>query len=169
MWRAMPARAFCARLDRPNELERRNPMALTEEQILAKFRDTKRMPPASKLLGFEMLALSIEQGWVEIGFTARPEFANPVGNVQGGFITGMLDEGMSVAAFIKSGLTHVVPTLQMTVSFLHPVPVGRVLVRGEVLRMGRNTTQLQGALRLEDGTIAATAMASTAVRELKRG
>jgi uncharacterized protein (TIGR00369 family) len=144
-------------------------MALTDEQILTKFQNTKRLPPASQLLGFEMLSLSVEGGWVETAFTARPEFVNPAGNVQGGFITGMLDEAMSVAAFVKSGMTHVVPTLQMTVSFLNPVPVGRLYARGEVLRFGRNTTQLQGTLRLADGTIAATALASTAVRELKRG
>ena len=77
-------------------------MTLTTQKILAIFQNTSRMPPASKLLGFEMLDLSMEQGWVEIAFTAKPEFANPVGNVQGGFITGMLDEGMSVAAFVKS-------------------------------------------------------------------
>ena len=112
-----------------------------------------------------MLDLSVDGGWVEVAFTARPEFTNPVGNIQGGFITGMLDDAMSVAAFVKSGLTRVVPTLQMTVTFLAPVPVGRVVVRGEVLRLGRNTAQLAGTLRLADGEIAATAVASTAVRD----
>lgn len=140
-------------------------MSLTEAKIRAIFANTSRLPPASKLLGFEMLDLSVEHGWVEVAFTARPEFANPVGNVQGGFITGMLDEGMSVAAFVRSGLTKVVPTLQMTISFLHPVPIGRVIVRGEVLRLGGNTAQLAGTLRLADGTVAATATAATAVRD----
>ena len=140
-------------------------MALTHEKILSIFRNTTRMPPATRLLGFEMLDCSMEQGWAEVAFTARPEFANPTGNVQGGFITAMLDEAMGVAANIHSGLTKIVPTLQLTVTFVHPVPVGRVIARGEVLRLGRNTAQLAGVLRLPDGTIAATATAATAVRD----
>ncbi len=141
-------------------------MALTREKMLSIFHNTTRMPPASKLLGFELLDLSIEQGWAEVAFTARPEFANPVGNVQGGFIAAMLDDTMSVAASIHSGLTKVVPTLQLTITYLHPVPVGRVVVRGEVIRLGRNTSQLSGVLRLADGSVAATAMAATAVRDI---
>ncbi len=140
-------------------------MTLTHAKILSIFQNSTRMPPASKLLGFELLDLSIEQGWVDVAFTARPEFANPTGSMQGGFVTAMLDDAMGVAASVHSGLTKIVPTLQLTVTFLHPVPVGRVIVRGEVLRLGRNTAQLSGVLRLADGTIAATAMAAAAVRD----
>ena len=143
-------------------------MPLTEAEILARFKDTTRLPPASRLLGFELLALSLAEGWADVAFRAKPEFANPVGNVQGGFITAMLDEAMSIAATIRSGFTRVVPTLQITVNFLQPVPIARVVVRGEVLRLGRNTAQLMGTLRLADGTIAATAMAATAVRDFPR-
>jgi uncharacterized protein (TIGR00369 family) len=141
-------------------------MTLTHAKILSIFQNTTRMPPASKLLGFELLDLSMEHGWVEVAFTAKPEFANPTGSVQGGFITAMLDDAMGVAASVHSGLTKIVPTLQLTVTFLHPVPVGRVVVRGEVLRLGRNTAQLAGVLRLPNGTIAATAMAAAAVRDI---
>ena len=91
-----------------------------------------------------------------------------MGTVQGGFIAAMLDDAMSVAASLKSGFTKVVPTLQMTVIYLHPVPIARVLVRGEVSRLGNATAQLSGTLRLADGTIAATAVAATAVRDFPR-
>ena len=141
-------------------------MSLTHEKILSIFRNTTRMPPASKLLGFELLDLSIEQGWVEVAFDAKPEFANPTGNIQGGFITAMLDDAMGVAASIHSGLTKLVPTLQLTTVFVRPVTIGRVVVRGEVVRLGRTTAQMSGVLRLADGMIAATATAAAAVRDI---
>ena len=144
-------------------------MPLTGSQIRAMFQDPTRAPPSARLMGLEMLDFSMEQGWVEVAFTAKPEFANPTGNVQGGFIAAMLDDAMSVAATIQSGFTKLVPTLQMTITFLRPVPVGRVLARGEVLRLGRSTAQLAGTLRLLDGTIAATAVSATAVRDFKIG
>ena len=42
-------------------------------------------PPAAALLGFELLAIDPEQGTIRVRFTARPEFTNPIGAVQGGF------------------------------------------------------------------------------------
>ena len=143
-------------------------MALTEAKLRALFRDPSRAPPASRLMGFEMMDFSIEDGWAEVAFTPPPAFANPIGNVQGGFISAMLDDAMGVAATLKSGLTKIVPTLQMTVTFLHPVPIVRVLVRGEVLRLGGATAQLAGTLRLLDGTVAATAVAAAVVRDFPR-
>lgn len=144
-------------------------MPLTDAQIRALFADKRRSsPPASKLMGFEMLDFSVTEGWADIAFTPRPEFANPMGNVQGGFVTAMLDDAMGVAASIHSGFTKFVPTLQLTVTFLKPVGFDRVTVRGEVLRLGQNTAQLAGTLRLADGSIAATAVASAAVRDIPR-
>jgi acyl-coenzyme A thioesterase PaaI-like protein len=46
-----------------------------------------------------------------------------------------------------------VPTLQMSVSYLEPTPVARVIARGQVLRMGQTTAHLEGHLRLPDGTL----------------
>ena len=141
-------------------------MAMTDAQIRAMFADPGRAPPSSRLMGFELVDFSQAGGWVETAFTARPEFLNPMGNVQGGFVTGMLDDAMAVAALIKSGFTKVVPTLQMTVTFLAPVSLGQVLVRGEVLRLGGATAQMAGTLRLADGTVAATAVAAAVVRDM---
>ncbi len=143
-------------------------MSLTEAQMRSHFADRDQAPPASRLMGFEMLDFSVADGWAEIAFTPRAEFANPMGNVQGGFVTAMLDDAMGVAASIHSGFTKFVPTLQLTVTFLKPVGFGRVTVRGDVVRLGRDTAHLAGTLRLADGTVAATAVAAAAVRDMKR-
>jgi len=94
----------------------------------------------------------------------QPEFANLAGAVQGGFICAMLDDAMGVTASISQRFALMVPTLQMSVSYLEPTPVARVIARGQVLRMGQTTAHLEGHLRLPDGTLLATATASAVLR-----
>ena len=40
-------------------------------------------------------AEEVDRGEIEVLFTAGEEFTNPVGNVQGGFLTAMLDDNLS--------------------------------------------------------------------------
>src|SRR5262249_61303821 len=56
---------------------------------------------------------------------------------------------------------------QVSVSYLEPTPVARVIARGQVLRMGQTTAHLEGRLRLPDGTLLATATASAVLRPFR--
>ena len=106
--------------------------------------DAARYPPCARHLGFELVDFSVEGGWAEVAFTPRPEFANPAGYVQGGFVCAMLDDAMGFTASISQRFSVMVPTLQVSVSYLRPTPITRVLARGDVLRMGNSTAHLQG-------------------------
>ncbi len=139
-------------------------MSLTDDQIRALLRDTSRFPPSAKLMGMELIDLSSAEGWAEFAFNPPPSFANPAGNVQGGFIGGMLDDAMSLASSIAQGFKVVVPTLQMSVTFIAPAPITRLVARGEALRVGKNTTQMHGTLKLPDGTLLAVATSSAVIR-----
>ena len=97
-------------------------MTLNDEQIRALLSDTSRHPPCARHLGFELIDFSVGDGWAEVAFSPRPEFANPAGAVQGGFVCAMLDDAMSVAASISQRFAVIVPTLQTTVSYLSPTP-----------------------------------------------
>ncbi|MEZ5945411.1 MAG: PaaI family thioesterase [Hyphomonas sp.] len=124
-------------------------------------------PPATDFVGFDLIAFDVDAGWAEAAFTLPDEAKNPAGNAQGGFITAALDEIMSVAGSIVQDGPAMAPTLQMTVSFIRPVPVGtRLIGRGEVLRKGRAAIFTQGTLSLEDGTLLAQATASCIPRSL---
>ena len=50
--------------------------------------------------------------------------ANPMGQIQGGYLCAMLDECMSVACQVASGMTHVAPTIEMKTSFFRPAMPG---------------------------------------------
>jgi len=139
-------------------------MQFTDEQIRALLQDPARHPPSARHLGFELIDFSVAERWAEVAFMPRPEFANPAGTVQGGFICAMLDDAMGIAASVSQRFALMVPTLQMSVSYLEPTPLARVIARGQVLRMGQTTAHLEGRLRLPDGTLLATATASAVLR-----
>jgi uncharacterized protein (TIGR00369 family) len=143
-------------------------MSLTDDQIRALLRDPAKHPACARHLGFELVDFSVEGGWAEVAFAPRPEFANPAGAVQGGFVCAMLDDTMSVAASISKRLEAMVPTLQTTVTYLKPTPVARVLARGEVLRFGASSVAMQGALRDANGELLAVATAIAVPRPFPR-
>ena len=124
-------------------------------------------PPATDFVGFELIAFDENEGWAEAAFRLPAEATNPGGTAQGGFVTAMLDEVMSVAGSIVQDGPAMAPTLQMTVSFIRPVPVGvRLIGRGEVVRKGRQAIFTQGFLRSEEGTLLAQATASCLPRKM---
>lgn len=141
---------------------------MTDAEIRAYLSDPSHAPPCSILLGFEMLDFSADDGWAEMAFTPKPSFANPLATVQGGFVAAMLDDAMGLAGSIAVRFEKVVPTLQLNVIFVNPTPVERLIARGEVVRLGKNTTLLAGWLKRADGTLLATGTASAAVRPFPR-
>src|SRR5262245_3630732 len=111
-------------------------MAFTDEQMRALLRDPANQPPSARHLGFELLDFSVEGGWAEVAFTPRAEFANPAGTVQGGFVCAMLDDAMGVTASISQRFAILVPTLQISVSYLRPTPLARLHCSHQALASG---------------------------------
>jgi len=143
-------------------------MPLTEDELRAFVHDTSKYPPCARLLGFELLGYSIEDGWAEAAFTPRPEFANPAGSVQGGFVCAMLDDTMSFAASLSRRFEAMVPTLQTSVIYLRPTPMARVIARGEVLRFAASSVAMRGTLRDASGQVLAVATATAVPRPFPR-
>ncbi|NGM52166.1 PaaI family thioesterase [Caulobacter sp. 602-2] len=133
------------------------PQTLTDEAILARFTASKNAPPSARTLGFKLIGVSQAERRVEIAFDARADLlANPMGQVQGGFVCAMLDECMSVAGMIASGMTHVVPTLEMKTSFLRPAMPGALRGVGRVVKWGRTVCFMEGELYDAEGRLLAT-------------
>lgn len=120
-------------------------------------------PAAAKLLGWTLLALDEAEGAIEVGFQGRPEFANPVGNVQGGMLSAMLDDAMGPALLVASKGKYLATTIDLHVHFLRPVPIGPITVKARVTQLGRNIAFLEGTLYDGKGRAAARATASAAL------
>ena len=119
------------------------------------------MPPAAALLGWK--ALSLEPGHVRVRYIARPEFANPQGAVQGGFLAAMLDDAMGPALFTTLGAEDFAPTIEMKVSFLRPARPGPLIAEGRVVHQTRSLAFLEGTLATEEGDLVATATATARI------
>ena len=134
------------------------PEALTDEAILARFLRTKNQPTGSQTLGFRMVAVSQAEKMVEVAFDAKAELLlNPMKQIQGGYLCAMLDEAMSVACMVASGMTHVAPTLEMKTSFLRPAMPGQIKGIGRVVKWGRSIAFTEGELYDSEGRLLAKA------------
>jgi uncharacterized protein (TIGR00369 family) len=134
------------------------PQVLTDEAILERFRASKNAPSGSRTLGFQLLAVRQADKEVEVAFEARADLlCNPMGQIQGGFVCAMLDECMSVAGMITSGMTHVVPTLEMKTSFLRPALPGSLRAIGRVVKWGKTICFTEGELYDGEGRLLAKA------------
>jgi uncharacterized protein (TIGR00369 family) len=131
---------------------------LTDEAILERFLRTKNQPTGSQTLGFKMVSVSQAEKTVEVEFEARAEvLLNPMKQVQGGYLCAMLDECMSVACMVASGMTHVAPTAEMKTSFFRPGMPGKIRGVGRVVRWGSRVAFTEGELFDPEGRLLAKA------------
>lgn len=134
------------------------PEVLTDEAILARFQRSKNQPTGSQTLGFRIVAVSRAEKSVEVEFDAKPELLlNPMKQVQGGYLCAMLDECMSVACMVASGMTHVAPTAEMKTTFFRPAMPGKLKGIGKVAKWGRTIAFTEGELYDADGRLVAKA------------
>jgi uncharacterized protein (TIGR00369 family) len=134
--------------------------SISDADLLARFQNAQRMPAASRLLSFRLVRVDQAAMEVEAGFTAAPEFCNPTGAIQGGFLTAMLDDVMSVAGLVASGMTHVMPTLEMKTSFLRPAFPGPLIGVGRVVKWGKTIAFTEGELLDAERRVLARASAT---------
>jgi molybdopterin converting factor subunit 1 len=125
-----------------------------------------RPPAYAKLLGIR--PLHAEPGNVRFEFRAGEQFLNPVGVIQGGFVTAMLDETMGPAALSELGPGFAVPTLELKVSFLRPAYPGKLVADARVVHRGKSVVFMEAALFDEDGAKLATATATARIVPLKK-
>ncbi|MEJ1967208.1 MAG: PaaI family thioesterase [Rhizomicrobium sp.] len=118
------------------------------------------MPPCARHLGWTLLEHDAAKGWAKLSFVARPEFLNPAGFVQGGFVSAMLDDTMGPAVLLMTEGRSYTVTLSLTVNFIAPARAGRFFGEGQVVRLGKTIAFLEGRLTDAAGTLVATAASS---------
>jgi uncharacterized protein (TIGR00369 family) len=134
------------------------PAAISDDALLARFVNTRNQPAGSRSLGLRMTRVSQAERLVEAEFDARADaLANPMKQVQGGFLCAMLDEVMSVACMVASGMTHVAPTLEMKTSFFRPAMPGKLTGIGRVIRWGKTIAFTEGEIYDDQGRLVAKA------------
>jgi uncharacterized protein (TIGR00369 family) len=127
----------------------------------------KEMPPAADLLGREIVSVDAASGEVKLRFTARAEFANRHGTVQGGMLAAMLDSatGNAVMAKLPSHLTAL--TIRLDTQFLSPAALGAIVATARVVHQDDRSAEATAELTDGEGRIVATARAELRVRKRK--
>ena len=141
-------------------------MDVDREAFFWQVQDGRLPPPrVAETLGMVITKVSAEDGVVEADFEGKPEFTNPVGNVQGGILAAMLDDTMGPALACQLRAGEFAPTLNLTISFLKPAKPGRLRGIGRVVRRGRDVCNLSGELYQGDELVA-TATATALIRKM---
>src|ERR1700692_2613549 len=123
-------------------------------------------PPAcAKTLGLEFVEIDGERGTIETKFEAKPEFLNPAGNVQGGFLAAMLDDTMGTALSATLDAGEFAPTLNLNVQFHRPAKAGPLKGVGRVGVGGKEVCQMSAEL-MQNDKIVATATATAMIRKM---
>src|SRR3984893_7970824 len=133
--------------------------------MLATALDRLEAPPSSRLLGWHLLDARPERGWIRIGFDGRRQFCNPALFIQGGILGAMLDDTMGPAVFVMTEGRLYTATITMTVNFLAPAKVGRIIGEATVTQLGKTVAFVEGRLTADDGTVLATATTSARLVE----
>ena len=120
-------------------------------------------PPAAVTLGFKLLDIDPTQGTIRVQFEARPEFLNPMGVVQGGFLAAMLDDTLGPALVCTLPPGQFAPTIELKVNFIKPAAQGILIGEGRVVSRGGTIAFLAGELRTAAGELVATATATARI------
>ena len=125
------------------------------------------IPPAAQLLGREIISVDAVSGEVKLRFTARQEFANRHGTVQGGMLAAMLDSatGNAVMAGLPSHLTAV--TTRLDTQFLKPAGLGPITATARLTSQDDRSAEVTAELADSAGQIVATARAELRIRPRK--
>ncbi|MCR9196660.1 MAG: PaaI family thioesterase [Hyphomonas sp.] len=141
---------------------------ISDAEMLARFQNSKKRPPCSDTLGMRLAAVDQDQKRIRMDFDVSPNFANPTGAIQGGFIAAMMDEAMSTCVIIASNVTMTAPTLEMKTSYLRRLMPGPAHVDAQILRMGRSAAFMEAECFDAEGKLVAKATATAIPMPFKR-
>lgn len=140
----------------------------SDDEVLRTFSRAQSKSKSSKTLDFEMLEVDQAAGTVTVSFTGLEEWTNPIGSLQGGFLSAMLDETMTVAGIVAADFKSTMPTLEMKVSFLRPARPGKFKAIGRAVRMGKSVAFLEAELYGADGKMVAKSSATASPQPISR-
>ena len=108
-------------------------------------------------IGLKLAFYEDEEGRVLAHFTPKEHHQGYPGVLHGGITCALLDETIG-RTLVRDDIWAM--TLELNTRFLKPIPIGDALtVVGELTRRRSRTIEGKGEIRLEDGTVAATAEA----------
>lgn len=114
--------------------------------------------PYAHLLGIELGDVS--PGIATLGLDVRKELTQNHEVVHGGAIASLIDTAMAFAIISLLAPRERVTTVDLTISYLRPLTVGRINAVAKVVRAGRRVFVVSADVFGDDGKLAATALST---------
>ena len=117
--------------------------------------------PMMQTMGFVRLhELDREAGRAVVEFEAMQNQCHSGNVVQGGFVTGWIDNAMATASMAFTNFEKVAMSLDIKVAFYRAANPGPVIAEGWVERAGSRTIFAEGLLRTPEGEVIAKGMST---------
>ena len=107
-------------------------------------------------------------GRAVIHYRVRADHCHSGGIVQGGFITGWIDQAMAHVVMARSNYEISPLSLEIKISFLAPATPGLVIAEAWIERQGKSTAFLEGRLLNERGEVLAKGSSTARLVPTKR-
>lgn len=127
----------------------------------------KQPSQSSQTLGFQLIEMDVKAGTARVEFAGKPEFANPTGYIQGGFLSAMLDDVMGMMGMLKVAPKSFASTIDLHVHYLRPVRVGKIEVAARITNKGPSVMFAEADLYDCRGKISAKATSALAITPLQ--
>jgi uncharacterized protein (TIGR00369 family) len=114
--------------------------------------------PFSKLLGMELVDLSIDQAVIKIDM--RDDLRQPSGILHGGVTASLIDTAMAFAVRTRLSPEQATATIDLTVHYLRPHTSGTFTCTANVVRPGRRIFTVSADVHDEEGKLLATALST---------
>lgn len=137
---------------------------MTRDEFSERF---DRRPPLSR----QIYAFTLEEftrNYLQFSCVFTVEHCSPSGFVQGGMIAAVLDDAASQVALVAAGAEHLVPTLEMKLSFYAGVTPGPYRAKGQVRRLGKSIAHLNAILIGPDKSVMAELSATSLLKKRRQ-
>ena len=135
---------------------------MTEAEITAaqigRIKKAMATVPFAKFLGIELDEFG--NGSATLGLNIRKELKQNNGVVHGGATASLIDTATAFAILSVLEPTERVTTVDLTISYLRPLTVGRITAVARVLRAGRRLIVVSAEVFDKDGKLASTALST---------
>ncbi len=124
-------------------------------------------PPSSQWLGYTFVDIDHAGQAMRVDFTATDEMRNPLGNVQGGILTAMMDDTMGSMVFFLTKGEKAVASVDIHTQFFQPASVGKIRCEARITHIGRTTVFTAADLYDEEGRKLAMAVQTARLTSIK--
>lgn len=135
-------------------------MSAIEHPIWDILRGDAPLAPCSESLGLSVIDIAPQGGRMKFQYQPSAAMCNPMGFVQGGFVSAMLDDVMAPALISTCAPDTSIPTLEIKTSFIKGVKPGPVIAEGWIVKKTRSVAFMAAEIHSTDGELLANATAT---------